>query len=39
MPKCPNCGSELKFILEEWVCLECEYHSKTIEKEVEKSFR
>ena len=38
--KCPNCGNNsLKFVLNEWVCLECEYHSKEAKKEVEKSFR
>jgi ribosomal protein L37AE/L43A len=38
--KCPNCGNKsLKFILREWACLECEYHSKKLSKEVRKSFR
>jgi ribosomal protein L37AE/L43A len=38
--KCPNCGNKsLKFFLGEWVCLECEYHSKKPKKEVKKSFR
>jgi ribosomal protein S27AE len=37
--KCPNCGAILQFILDEWVCLECEYHSKKIRKDVKKSFR
>ncbi|MCS7094061.1 MAG: hypothetical protein RMJ18_02680 [Candidatus Aenigmarchaeota archaeon] len=37
--KCPNCGNfSLEFILEEWVCHECEYHSSDEEK-VEGSFR
>jgi len=38
--KCPNCGNKsLKFILNEWVCMECEYHSDESKKEVRKSFR
>lgn len=38
--KCPNCGNKnLKFILNEWICMECEYHNKKPKKEVEKSFR
>lgn len=38
--KCPNCGNySLEFMLGEWVCSECEYHSKQIDKKVEKSFR
>jgi len=40
MKKCPNCGNRsLKFILNEWICNECEYHSKKPKKKVEKSFR
>ncbi len=39
MEKCPNCGNEsLKLILKEWVCHECEYHSKKLGK-VKRSFR
>lgn len=39
--KCPNCGHELKMILNEWVCFECEYHSSLpLSKRIEKgSFR
>jgi len=37
--KCPNCGNELIFILGEWVCNECEYHSKEVKNDVEGSFR
>lgn len=38
---CPNCGHKLKFLLKEWVCLECEYHcSLPPSKKIEKgSFR
>jgi ribosomal protein S27AE len=40
MKRCPNCGNKsLQKILDEWVCLECEYHAKKIKKDVEKSFR
>jgi len=38
--KCPNCRNRsLEFILGEWVCHECEYHSEKINKDVGKSFR
>lgn len=39
--KCPNCGNELKRFLDEWVCIECEYHSTLPpSKKIEKgSFR
>jgi len=39
--KCPNCGSWLKRILKEWVCVECEYHSifSPKKKIEEHSFR
>jgi rubredoxin len=37
--KCPNCGNEsLEFILDEWVCHECEYHTKDLKK-IKGSFR
>jgi len=37
--KCPNCGNKsLQKILNEWVCFECEYHSKE-PKEVKRTFR
>jgi rubredoxin len=40
MRKCPNCGSKsLKFILNEWVCFECEFHSKELNKRIKGSFR
>ncbi|MEM7816449.1 MAG: hypothetical protein QXZ20_00890 [Candidatus Aenigmatarchaeota archaeon] len=39
--KCPNCGYQLKRFLDEWVCIECEYHSPLPpSKKIEKgSFR
>ncbi|MDI6640535.1 MAG: hypothetical protein QMC85_00185 [Methanocellales archaeon] len=37
--KCPNCGANLEFILDEWICAECEYHEVELKKEVEESFR
>ena len=38
--KCPNCGNKsLKFFLGEWVCFECEYHSKKLGKDMKASFR
>lgn len=40
LKKCPNCGDEsLKFILDEWICSECEYHSKSRKKNTKASFR
>ncbi|MEM5825777.1 MAG: hypothetical protein QW480_00620 [Candidatus Aenigmatarchaeota archaeon] len=36
---CPNCGHELKFLLKEWVCVECEYHSSSCKKIEKGSFR
>ena len=38
--KCPNCGNKsLEFVLGEWACHECEYHSEKPSKEVRRSFR
>ncbi|MEM5853433.1 MAG: hypothetical protein QXG39_02930 [Candidatus Aenigmatarchaeota archaeon] len=38
--KCPNCGNEsLLKILDEWVCYECEFHSKELKGKIEKTFR
>ncbi|MEM5766058.1 MAG: hypothetical protein QW423_00195 [Candidatus Aenigmatarchaeota archaeon] len=38
--RCPNCGNKsLTKILDEWVCYECEYHSKKLMKKMEASFR
>ncbi len=30
---CPNCGSEMVFVLGDWVCPECEYHEKHAKEE------
>jgi ribosomal protein S27AE len=39
-PKCPNCGEEsLIFISNEWVCTECEFHTKDLKKKTCGSFR
>jgi len=37
--KCPNCGAALDFVLDEWICAECEYHEEAPKKEVKGSFR
>jgi len=37
--KCPNCGANLEFVLDEWMCAECEYHEEAPKKEVKRSFR
>lgn len=40
LKKCPNCGNKsLQKILGEWVCFECEFHSKKLSKNFEASFR
>lgn len=37
--KCPNCGKkELEIILDEWVCMHCEYHTRK-KKFSEGTFR
>lgn len=36
---CPNCGNKsLELINKEWVCHECEYHTRK-RKKIEGSFR
>ncbi len=37
--ECPNCGADMEFILEEWICPECEYHEVESKKEFNGSFR
>ncbi|MEM0333630.1 MAG: hypothetical protein QXX30_04205 [Candidatus Aenigmatarchaeota archaeon] len=38
--KCPNCGNfTLEFILGEWVCHECEYHTKNLRNRKKGTFR
>lgn len=37
--ECPNCGADLEFILDEFVCPECEYHELRSKKEFKGSFR
>ncbi|MEM7822456.1 MAG: hypothetical protein QXI23_03155 [Candidatus Aenigmatarchaeota archaeon] len=38
--KCPNCGNKsLQKILDEWVCYECEFHSKELRKKSQATFR
>ena len=36
--KCPNCGDKMEKVLGDWVCMECEFHTKN-KKKLKGSFR